>query len=175
MIGEGWKEEDMEWIDEVANSPGQPPPLRGQGTGRSAEERRRYEGEYQRVSVPGAQPETERDESAIPTYVTQRNMRRKAETALRRGEEYDGPGADGERGKGKGKDLAKRSSTWSSSSGAGAWWTTAGSTWWNAWGAAPGKPEPKEFDYSFYLVIVTIFMCGALLGVVIGYLLAYIK
>ena len=47
--------------------------------------------------------------------------------------------------------------------------------WWDAYGAAPGKPEPKEFDYTFYLVIVTIFMCGTLLGGVIGYLIAYIK
>ena len=110
MIGEGWKEDDMEWIDEVATSVGIPPPRKGEGTGRNAEERRRYEGEYQRVSVPGAQPETERDESAIPAYVTQRNQRRKAETALRRGEEYTGPGAEGygNKGKGKGKDSAKR-------------------------------------------------------------------
>ena len=42
MIGEGWKEEDMEWIDEAANFSGNPPPRKGEGTGRNAEERRRY-------------------------------------------------------------------------------------------------------------------------------------
>ena len=35
--------------------------------------------------------------------------------------------------------------------------------------------DPKPFDVSFYLVIVTIFACGAVLGGVIGYLIGYIK
>ena len=178
MIAEGWSRADVERVDEVAMSEGRPQPKRGDGTGRTAEDRRRYEGEYQRVSVAGAQPDTERDAAQIPNYVFQRNARRKAETAYWRGEEYSGPGAEGygDKGKGKGKDSAKRSTSWSSSAAAsGSWWAAAGSTWWNAEGGAPGEPEPKQFDYSFFLVIATIFFCGALLGGVIGYLLAYIK
>jgi hypothetical protein len=35
--------------------------------------------------------------------------------------------------------------------------------------------EVKSFDWSFYMVIITIFACGALLGGLIGYLIAFIK
>ena len=35
--------------------------------------------------------------------------------------------------------------------------------------------EAKSFDLSFYLVIITIFACGAVLGGLVGYLIAYIK
>ena len=178
LMGEGWSREDIKRVDEVACSEGKPVPKRGDGTGRSADERYRYEGEYQRVSVSGALPETERDPAQIPHYVHQRNARRKAESAYWRGEMFEGPGAEGfgETGKekGKGKDAAKHSNVWSESRSA-TWWAAAGSTWWDANAAAPGKPEQTSFDYSFYLVIITIFACGAVLGGVIGYLIAYIK
>ena len=51
------------------------------------------------------------------------------------------------------------------------------SSWWGASSTAVEKvaEEAKSFDLSFYLVIMTIFACGAVLGGLIGYLIAYIK
>ena len=183
MLGEGWTRDEVKRIDEIACSEGKPVPKKGDGSGRSADQRARYEGEYQRVSQSGAQPETERDAASIPNYVFQRNARRKAESAYWHGEDYEGPGAEGYgdkggKGKGKGKDQAKRSNFWTSA-GSAAWWGAASANWWeaNAMPAkdASGEPGPSSFDYSFYLVIITIFACGAVLGGVIGYLMAYIK
>ena len=45
--------EDMVEMDEIAESPGQGPSRRGDGTGRTRQDRERTEGFYDRVSVPG--------------------------------------------------------------------------------------------------------------------------
>ena len=78
--------------------------------------------------------------------------------------------------KGKGKGHPGRHSSWSGASGA-VRWGAASHPWWGADSTSVVKvaEEAKSFDLSFYLVIITIFACGAVLGGLIGYLIAYIK
>ena len=80
------------------------------------------------------------------------------------------------RNKGKGKGKSKRSGTWQDVKAA-AWWGAASSSWWetDASSVVSVPEDPKPFDLSFYLVIVTIFACGAVFGGLVGYLIAYIR
>ena len=66
--------EDMEEWDEVAESPGQAPPRKGEG--RTRQTREQTEGLYERVSRPGHQPDTAMTQQ--PEFVHHRNAVRRA-------------------------------------------------------------------------------------------------
>ena len=76
--------EDMIDVDNIAESPGQEPPRKGDGEGRTRQAREETEGHYERVTVSGSKPETPMTEQ--PKYVHDRNAVRKGDVALRRGE-----------------------------------------------------------------------------------------
>ena len=103
MMSEGWAREDAVKVDEVANSKGESPSRKGEGTGRSRAQPSQHEGFYDRVSMKGAQPDMERELQNIPHYVHQRNAARRAEAAMAHGQEVSGLGSEGYGTKGKGK------------------------------------------------------------------------
>ena len=100
--------EDMFEMDEIAEFLGQEPPRKGDGKGRSRQDRDRTEGYCDRVSVPGSKPETPMTNQ--PKYVQERNEVRQGEVALRRGEKPPpgvGAAGFGQRGKKKGFGKAE--------------------------------------------------------------------
>ena len=133
-----YNREDMVEFDRLAESEGQPPPKKGDGTGRSRQAIEKYAGEYQRVSVGGAMPEVAMTRQ--PQYTHDRNAVRQGEFAIRTGKQPpEGIGAKGygRKGQTKGKAVTSEQRTddhanqWSSAS-QDTWSTTWGTSSWGA-------------------------------------------
>jgi hypothetical protein len=129
MLHAGWTEQTISIIDEVATAPAKPAPKRGQG--RTREQRAQYEGYYDRVDIPGGQPERPLEEREVPEYQHQRIARTRAET-MRWTYGTEPPRGKGSSGysRAKGGHRGWTAGPWQAGWAAtGTWWTTAASSW----------------------------------------------
>ena len=187
MLANGWTEETIATIDEVATSEGIPVPKAGEGRNRL--QREQSEGWYDRVDGHGAEADRPIDERNVPPYVHERNAQRRAETALATNQlPTPGKGSWGyqaAKGKGKGQKRQRdQAGSWETGDRAGGtttapawaanatWWTATASTWWQANSKAT---EENTDDASWLFPVLCIFLVGVLFGGIMGYLVAYSK